>query len=334
MSELQIGILGAGFMGRTHAELLKSIPGVTVTGIVSEPRETAVGLKEAVAPSATVFESVGAMLDGTALNALYVCLPPFAHGGELELAAARGVAVFVEKPIALTVARAESMANAVREGGVISHVGYHMRYMPAVREVARLIADGTAGRPLTFAGGFFCNSLHSPWWRDKSKSGGQVFEQLIHTYNMAQGFLGKAKSVSAFCSNLCHQEVDGYTVEDTSTANIRFANGGVASIVGSNCAIPMRWTPEAMLICERMTATNLSGEVAKIVLHDGEQVVEEYEILNDSDPYLEESKQFVAALRGDDADLVPVADGLADIRLVAATIESAEHGGAIQETGV
>jgi predicted dehydrogenase len=324
---LRVGILGAGWMGGVHARCLSRVPRARVTAVCSRPLSTAEELAAGLAePRPRVFVDLRTMLDATPLDALYICLPPFAHNGQLELAASRGIHVFVEKPIALSEARARSMADAARSAGIVTQVGYHMRFGGAVRRLAAMIEDGTAGRPTLFDGRYECNALHGPWWRDRRRSGGQVFEQAIHLYNLAAYFLGKPVTVCGFAANLCHRATEGYTVEDTSAAAIRFASGALATICASNCAVPGRWNGPCTVVCERLTAHFTSCTEATFIHTAGRRRT--VRVADTRDPYLEEDAAFVRAARAGRASPVDVAVGLADIRTVSGVLASSRQNGA------
>jgi predicted dehydrogenase len=204
MANIRVGILGAGFMGKTHAQRLTKSGQASVEAICSQPLETAQRLSDEVTGGkARVFEDLMKMLEQVKLDALYVCLPPFAHDGQVEAAAGKGIHLFLEKPLALTVERAQSMVSAIERAGVVSMMGYHMRFAPPVRKLKAMIERGSAGRPALMQAAYLCNALHGAWWRDVKRCGGQALEQVIHLYDMALHLLGAAKTVSApasFCT--------------------------------------------------------------------------------------------------------------------------------------
>jgi len=254
MTPLRVGILGTGYMGRLHARNLRTFPDVALTACCARTQEQAADFsREETAGQAVAYADFSHMLHESPLDALYICLPPFAHTGQTEQAAAAGLHLFLEKPLALTEAHAATMVAAIERAGVVSQVGYHQRFGAAVERARAMIVDGMAGRPTLFQASYECNALHSAWWRDQTRSGGQVFEQVIHQYDLAHFFLGPAQLVTGFVDNLCHRQYADYTVDDTSVAAIRFTSGAMASIIGSNCAVPMEWRSAFHLICERLT---------------------------------------------------------------------------------
>jgi predicted dehydrogenase len=267
------------------------------------------------------------MLKERALDALYVTLPPFAHDGQIEAAARAGVHLFLEKPIALDVKRAESIVRAVERAGVVSVMGYHMRFGTGVRKLKKMIVDGSAGRPTLFQGSWMCNALGGPWWRDVTKSGGHVVEQIIHIYDMALHLFGDVASVSGTAANLCHTDVKGYTIDDTSASVIKFVNGAVAGIVGSNCAVPTVWKPSFTVVCEKVVArfdglqhvtfTYSRGKPSEWYSKNNKKP--KVETLDDeADAYAEETKHFLACVRGKERSIAPAREGLVGLQLVRA----------------
>ena len=326
---IRVAILGAGYMAGVHARNLQKVEGVSIAAVCDSDGERAAQLAQACGgESVRPWTDDRAMLAAGGFDALYLCVPPFAHDGQLEAAARNGCHVFVEKPIALSVERAESMVEAVRAAGVVSQVGYHGRFGHAVRAVRRMMEDGAAGRPVLFDGRYDCNSLHGAWWRDRGKSGGQVFEQAIHVYDMALHLLGEAASISGHMANLCHSGVPGYTVEDNSVSAIRFRSGALGSIAATNCAVPMEWNFGFSVFFEHMTAHFRDPNHAEIIRTAGGHA-ERVTIGEDIDMYEAEDRAFIAAIRGEAPQTCPVSVGLAGLRLVDAVVRSADQGGMI-----
>lgn len=326
---ITVGILGAGFMGTRHAHSLQKLQGVKVAAICSRPLRTARALASSMNGEGTrAFADFDRMLREVPLDALYVCLPPFAHDGQVEAAAGKGIHVFVEKPVALTTRRAVAMARAVKRSGVVGQVGYHMRFGGAVRRLKELIDNGKAGIPTLFDARYSCNSLHGAWWKDRRKSGGQVFEQVIHLYDLALHLLGKPRAASGFAANLCHRNIRGYTVEDTSASAVRFASGALANISASNCAVPMEWNNPFTVVCENLTATFTDEGNAEFVFTNGGETKRRH-VRGSTDPYLAETKAFVAAVQGKGPRVATIEEGALGVRLVDSVLRSSRAGGAV-----
>jgi len=323
--KVKVAMLGMGNMGKSHSNHLMQIQDVEIVAMCCENISDAKKFAEDNNLNVKLFNDYYQMLEKVEFNVLYVCLPPYAHNGQVEAAAKRGIHIFIEKPIALTVERATSMSDAVKENKVLSQVGYHMRFGGAVEKLKELIETGIAGKPLLFTANYECNSLHSPWWIDVNKCGGQVFEQVIHLYDMAFYLLGNPDSVNGYTANLNHQDTEGYTVEDTSISAIRFRNGSLASISGSNCAIPNQWNGYFKVVCQNLVAEFKDHNTAKFIYTSKENGVEEISIPVDAG--YEEDKYFISVVNGEKPEFAPISEGLVGLKMVSGVVESSKNEG-------
>lgn len=320
-------ILGMGGMGRAHADNLRAMGDVELAALCSTPVADAKAYKEQNNLSSAIYEDGFEMIEKESLDILYVCLPPFAHTGQIEAAAAKGIHIFAEKPLALTVERAESMAEAARKAGIYTQMGYQMRFGGAVQELKKRIEDGTAGAPTLFTARYECNSLHKPWWIDVNQCGGQVFEQVIHLYDMSMHFMGRPETVCGFTANLQHQDVPGYTVEDTSVSAIRYQSGALGSISGSNCAIPGRWLGMFRVVCEHLVADFADCNKAEFTyMKNGKPFCET--LSYDTLPRKVEDEYFLEVVRGNKPPFATFEEGLAGLKMVSGVVDSSGAGGA------
>lgn len=331
--ELSIGILGAGFAA-VHVRSLLAQEGVKIRAVCATSAEKAARfIEQTGAREARPFGDFDEMLAQTRLDALYVCIPPYAHRGQVEKAAERGIHLFLEKPIAFDVAGAERQVEAIRRAGVVSQVGYHNRFRESVQMLKNLSEAGQIGASTLFQGRYWCNMLGADWWRSRDGSRGQVFEQVIHLYDLALHLFGEPESVCAFTGNLAHRHLPDYTIEDTSAAIIRFQNGALASIIGSNTAMPGHYLGDFRAVYEKAVLDYRStGQEwvtpPQATLYDYRaEPLTTREIIETRDPYLAETEAFLAALRGQASPLVPVEEGARGVRLVSAVLESAQKDG-------
>jgi len=326
--KLRIGIAGMGNMGKNHTQHLKQIAGVEIAAICDEYIESAKSFCNEKGLMCPVFSDFNEMLNTVTLDAIYICLPPFCQKGQLESAAKKGIAVFIEKPIALNVERGTSMAEAVSSSNVHSQVGYQMRFGLAVRRFRELVESGKAGKLTLFSASYECNSLHSHWWREKDKCGGQVFEQVIHLYDMAQYLMGPVSEVSGHVANLVHSDVEGYTVEDTSVANLVFKSGALGCITGSNCAVKNQWNAKFRIVCENLVA-DFSDFNHATFTYTNEHTGSIETINGTDDVSMMEDEYFIRVLRGEEKPFATVNDGLSDLKLVSAVVLSSENSGQV-----
>jgi len=225
---LGVGFVGAGGIARVHLANLRQIGDVAVRAVSDVEKDRA---EAAAAPwGARAYTDCMDMLDGEALDAVYVCVPPAMHGSlEIELAE-KGLPFYIEKPLHLDLVVAAQVDSMAREKNLVTAVGYQLRYSAAVAAARDQLAD----RQLTLAQGFYLGGLPgAAWWRRKALSGGQVLEQSTHIYDLLRYLAGEVESVYAVASTGAMTDVEGYDVEDASVALLEFSNGAVGQVVSS-----------------------------------------------------------------------------------------------------
>jgi len=327
MARLRIGFLGAGAMTHVHGTNLNKLRGVEIKALCATSVASAASRSEDLTGGkAAAYDDFDRMLREVPLDILYVSIPPGAHCGQVEKAARKGIHLFLEKPIAIEPRRAASMVRAIEKAGIVAQVGYMSRCGHAVRKLKAKIEDGSAGRPTLFQGRYFCNSPHKDWWRDVTLSGGQVLEQAIHTYDLAIHFLGEPQVATGFAANLCHRDMKDYTVEDTSVSAVRFKSGALATVTASNCAIPGSWTGDCRVVCENLTVLFDSPNEAEFIDTRGGKA-RRRRIARDVNVLAEESRRFVAAVRGKGQPIATAREGLMGVKLTSAVLASAAQGG-------
>jgi predicted dehydrogenase len=191
-------------------------------------------------------------------DAVYVCTWTSEHQRQVEKAAARGLAVFCEKPLAFDVGTARQMAECVARAGVINQVGLVLRHSPAYLWARHLIDEPGAGRVMSVVcrdDQFIPVQGHygSTWRSDRALAGsGTLMEHSIHDVDMFRFLVGDVASVSAYAANYHAHE----GIEDVATATVRFASGALgtlASIWHDNLARPSLRRVE--IFCERRDIT-------------------------------------------------------------------------------
>jgi predicted dehydrogenase len=167
------------------------------------------------------------------VDAVYVCTPTAGHLPLVEAAAAAGVAVFCEKPLAPSLPEAEAVAAAVATAGVPAQVGLVLRTSPAYRALVDLVGSGRLGRPQAVV---FRDDQYFPtrgqygssWRADVAVAGGgTLLEHSIHDLDVLRWLLGEVASVSARTANFAGHP----GIEDVAVATLGFASGATASLV-------------------------------------------------------------------------------------------------------
>jgi predicted dehydrogenase len=322
VQRLRVGLLGCGGIGARHATaagVLKDEMQLVACCGRSENKVREFALRFGAEP----FTDLRRMLDSQ-IDLLIVALPPFAHTGQVEQAVVAGTHVLVEKPIALDLTRARSMVDAAAKAGVVAACGFMYRFGAAVKRWDRAASDGESGRVGLFTGQFHCNALHSDWWRERAKSGGQMVEQLIHIVDLARHHLGEPQSVYARTVNFFHRDVAGYDSDDVSAIVLGYADGRVAVLNATNGAVPGQWTKSWQIVAERMTGRFTGWNTATLTHTIGAPRTEEID--EQTDVFVAQLADVAAAIRDRRAPAVPLSEGASTLRIVLAAQQSAAEG--------
>lgn len=224
----RIALVGAGSVARRHVGVLTSLADVDIVAIADPLRERAEELARQC--DARAFTDVDDALDGTEPDAVYVCVPPFAHGPPEKAALARGRPLFVEKPLAVDLRTALDIAGHVEEAGVVTGTGYHWRCLDGVAEAQYLLGNAA---PVLACGYWLDKRPTAAWWAHAEQSGGQVIEQLTHVVDLARLLLGEAVEVYAAGARQhmpTEEAIDDGDADDATAATVRFASGSVATL--------------------------------------------------------------------------------------------------------
>ena len=314
---VRIGFVGTGGIAGAHMRSLARVADVQMVGFCDSVPEK--GRSAARTYGGKAYTDYRKMYDREDLDAVYVCVPPFAHG-DLEIQALeRGLALFVEKPIATAVEHAQEIQSAILKHGVIHAVGYHWRYMDAAERAKRLVSRGSVG----FALGSWVGGMPGvPWWRVMAQSGGQIVEQTTHIYDLARYLMGEVVEVHAIARKGLLSNVPNYDIHDASVTNLLFKSGAVASIA-SSCLAPTGGKVGLDVY--------LNGKVLR-VSNNALEVVEggrSEKFQGAGDPYLKEDETFVEAVARKDGSKIrsTYADALKTLKVTLAANQSIAEGG-------
>jgi predicted dehydrogenase len=331
---MRVGFLGAGLIATYHSKMLRAARWIERAGVYDPDGRRAEAFAQAsghhVAPS------VEAVLDSC--DAVYICTWTSEHRPLVEAALERGLAVFVEKPLATNLADAEAMTAAVLASGLTNQVGLVLRRSPVYLWARHLIDEPAAGRVMAVV---FRDDQYIPiqgrydstWRSDVARAGaGTLLEHSIHDLDMLVYLCGPVAWVSAQQANF--HGISG--IEDVVTASLRFtagAAGTLTSVWHDNLSRPSLRRVE--VFCERrwialtgddwlgpiewMDTDGQSGELA------GEELAARTFTLVDGSPNADVA--FVQAARDRTAAWPDFRTALAAHRLVDAVYRSAARDG-------
>jgi predicted dehydrogenase len=311
-------LVGAGNVAQRHGRVLTTFDDVQLVGVTDVIADAARRLAEAHGVPA--FPDLTALLNAD-LDAVYICVPPFAHGPVEELVLAAGLPMFVEKPLAVDLPTAQRIAEAVAARGILAAVGHHWRYLDLVERARQLLAD----RPVRLVNCFWLDKLPPvTWWTRRGLSGGPVVEQAVHVLDLARLLAGEVSQVYA-TAGCTPPPVDDADVDAATAATLRFTSGAVGTLA-TTCVLGWKHRAGLEVYADRFALS--LGEEA-LVVHDGDR---EYRL--PGDPVAARTavdRAFVDAVRGVGDDIrAPYADAFRTHRLACALAESAAGGQAVR----
>ncbi len=198
MSELGIGLIGCGRMGRALAQVIRDqVPGAAmVAGYDPFPGSREAFAREIGAPAV---DSLEELLGRDDVGAVLIASPNHLHREQTEAAAAAGKHVFCEKPMALSVADCDRMIAACEQAGVRLMVGHNTRLEPLSRRLREIAESGELGAPLYGYGCYFFDGFKEResgvWHLDRAHSGGVLFHMGIHQIDLFHAIFGPTRRV-------------------------------------------------------------------------------------------------------------------------------------------
>ena len=301
-----VGVVGVGALGRHHARHLAAMHGVTLVGVYDSNRARV--LEVASAFGCLAFASCAELLDHVA--AVIVAVPtPLHHAVGLECLN-HGVAVLMEKPLAVTLAEADDLIAAAERNGVVLAVGHVERFNRAMR-AARDVLDGPA----------FIESVRLAPFQMRGADVAVVLDLMIHDLDLTLHLLGGAPAIEVRANGV--SIVSSHL--DIANARVEFAGGAVASVVSSRVARERVRRVRIFQPSGYIALDLATGQATFMRLRAGwqpgvgaslEDVVETVTLTApDADALGLELATFVAAVRGDPAEIVSAAEGRAALAL-------------------
>jgi predicted dehydrogenase len=245
-TEIGIGLIGYGGIGRIHALCCRMLPLVypelPATRIVAVQTASLESAARAQRELGDVFTttSLEELLAHPAVQIIDCCAPTGDHARIALAAIAAGKALFWEKPLAATVAESESIVAAATANGLIGGINFHFRQIPAIQEAHRLVAGGLLGDVVSFHLRYYRSSNlkrdRAIYWRFNGPGSGVLVDLGSHMIDMLLHLLGPIDWVSARTRTLINERPgpDGAPTpvesDDVAWLQIGLVGGGIGSI--------------------------------------------------------------------------------------------------------
>lgn len=258
MAELRFGIIGTGMIADVHAKAIRDCTHARLAAVhdLIPERAHAFGSEHGI-EAETDLQTFLARPD---IDAVTIATPSGAHADVAVPAAEAGKHVLCEKPMEVTVERADRIIRACRANHVTLGCVFQARTNKNVQRIRQALEAGRFGR-------LILADVQVKWFRSQQyydsagwrgtwrlDGGGALMNQSIHVIDLLLHLAGPPRAVYAFSDTLTHNAIE---VEDTAAACIRFANGAMGVIEATTCCAP--GFPRRL---------ELSGERGSVVLED------------------------------------------------------------------
>jgi myo-inositol 2-dehydrogenase/D-chiro-inositol 1-dehydrogenase len=230
MGKVKVGLIGAGSVGKLHAQNLHQMPNVDLTTISDLYAEKikdwagTLGVSNVTNDYANIFSN-------PEIQAVIICSPHETHAEIINAAAKAGKHVFCEKPVSLELGETTQVLKAVKEANVQLQVGFMRRFDHNFKRVYELINEGKIGDPHILK--ITSRDPHPP--QVYTAFSGLIFlETTIHDFDMARYLVGsEVEEVYANGSVLIDPKFDEFGDVDTAVTTLKFKNGALAVIDNS-----------------------------------------------------------------------------------------------------
>jgi predicted dehydrogenase len=253
--ELRVGIIGAGFMGRTHSFDYRTMGlfyddlpfTIRLVGICDTDRSRA-EKHRAEFGFETATNRYQDLTERDDIDVIDVSTPTLCHAEQIMAALDGGKHLYVDKPLCMSGIEADTIVRRAALAPTVKQIAYHYRFYPGTMKARMLIDDGFLGTPISFRVEYYHSSNLDPaksmgWKQDKAMGGGGVLiEMACHAIDLLYSFFGRYARMSMQSIILYGQRPDASGAmravegEDHVLLNVRMQNGMIGTIEVSKVA--------------------------------------------------------------------------------------------------
>ena len=311
MSKLGVGVVGVGAMGRRHAEnLRRAIPEACLVAVADADRARVRQVADELEVE-HAYDSIEALVERKDIQAVLIASPAKFHASAIQVAAAAGMNILCEKPLALTLEEANAALAAVERAGVRLQVGHMRRYDPAYAAAKKRIEAGEIGEPVIFKAigrdreapplSYFQSGLNPMLFLDSS----------IHEFDLARWLMeDEVTEVHAFAA-VRNPELAQFGDIDAGVVNLRFVRGGIGNVESFREACYGYDIRTEIVGSKGTLLVGYLRQTAQLVLTDtgaGHDVVGHW-LVRFAEAYLNELRDFVETVRAGRQPRVSGEDG-------------------------
>ncbi len=233
-TKLKFGVIGHGFIGKTHVQSIQKHPQAELHAIFSQPED-----KDEIPDGVTFYTDWEELLDNDAIDCVLIATPTPTHAEIAKKSAQNGKAMIIEKPMTRSLEEAEELIQMIKKTKAIAFVGHVLRFWPSyyLAKQEALKRDSSIGDlkmiRLQRISGF---PSWASWFLDEEQSGGVILDLSIHDLDYACDLMGELPE-TVYCEGQ-KIPVNGHHVLGISMTTLRFPGNRIAYCEGSWAARP------------------------------------------------------------------------------------------------
>ncbi|HNR02207.1 MAG TPA: inositol 2-dehydrogenase [Anaerolineaceae bacterium] len=308
---IKVGVIGAGRIGKIHAENLATrIPGVTVAAIVDVNLKAAQELADKLHIE-NVYSDYRKIIEDKTIDAVAICSSTDTHADLIIAAAGAGKHVFCEKPVDHSLEKIDKAIAAVNKAGVQCQIGFNRRFDPNFKKLRDLVQGGQIGDLHILR--ITSRDPAPPPAEYVKLSGGMFLDMTIHDFDMARYLSGsEVVEVYAAGSVMVDPAIGAAGDIDTAIITLKFANGAIGTIDNSRKAV-YGYDQRAEVFGSGGMAATANNTPNTSVYSNADGVVSEKPLYFFLERYMEsfvaEMRDFINAIREGAPTPVTVLDG-------------------------
>ncbi len=324
---IKVGVIGAGRIGKIHAETLATrVPGAVVEAIADVNITAAQELAEKL-HIPHVYSDYKKIMEDPTIDAVAICSSTNTHADLMIEAAAAGKHIFCEKPVDHSLAKIDKAIAAVNKAGVKCQIGFNRRFDPNFKKLRDLVKEGKIGDLQILR--ITSRDPAPPPAEYVKTSGGMFLDMTIHDFDMARYLSdSEVEEVSAFGGVMVDPAIGAAGDIDTAIIMLKFANGAIGTIDNCRKAV-YGYDQRAEVFGSGGMAATANNTPNTSVYSDAEGVHSEkplyFFLERYMDSFVAEMRDFITAVREDTVTPVTVEDGRVPVVIAMAAKRSLDE---------
>ncbi|RCW42074.1 inositol 2-dehydrogenase [Paenibacillus prosopidis] len=312
MKKINIGIIGAGRIGKIHADNILRFPNAKITAIsdlFAGPELEAWAAERGIG---IVTKNSDDIMSNPDIDAVFICSSTDTHVPLIKQAAQANKHIFCEKPVSMDISQTEEALEAVKAAGVKLQIGFNRRFDHNFKRVREHVQGGTIGEPHLIK---ITSRDPNPPGEDYIKvSGGLFMDMAIHDFDMARYLSGsEVEEVYAQGQVLVDPVFSKYGDIDTAIITLRFRNGALGVIDNSRKAV-YGYDQRVEVFGSKGSVTVANDHPNSAVVSTAEGIVSDkplhFFLERYNGAYVDETQQFIESLLNGKPLVVDGNDGL------------------------